>query len=143
MMATRMLPETNIRLHNLPDAISGCRTDSEHPIVSHIQDGGQCRIFKADFSTGESWSIRVPIHVQAETQEDIIRLLEHEYDILQQLERCFHWAPKCRGSSFTFKNAVGFPFLALSWIEGSPLAWTSTSPLRYIRNLVIAQLARI
>jgi hypothetical protein len=100
-------------------AISTFRPDGEVPALGEqYWDGGQCRIYKVDFSNGESWSVRLPIHIQSSSQDTIIRQLQDEQDVLQELERSgFDWAPKCRGSSLTFDSLVEFPFLALSWIE--------------------------
>jgi hypothetical protein len=52
-------------------------------------------------------------------------------------------APKLHGSSLKFENRVRFPFLALSWVEESPLPWTYTYPLRPIRDKVLRQVAQI
>ncbi|KAF2274411.1 uncharacterized protein EI97DRAFT_128266 [Westerdykella ornata] len=130
---------------NLTFAVSTFRADGEVPVLNEKHwDGGQCRIFKVDFSEGESWSIRIPIHVQSDSQETIASLLRHERDVLEELDRGgFHWAPKHRGSSFTFDNLVGFPFLALSWIEGSPLTWSTTDPPRPVRDKVLRQVAEV
>ena len=130
---------------NIPLAISAFRTDSEIPVLDpHYYDGGQCRIFKAVFSDGESWSVRIPIHVRSISQDVIINLLQGELNVLQKIEKTgFTWAPKLRGSSFTFANLVGFPFMVLSWIDGSPLRWTASHPSRPIRDKILAQLAGI
>ncbi|KAF1993222.1 hypothetical protein P154DRAFT_625607 [Amniculicola lignicola CBS 123094] len=130
---------------NIPVAVSAFRPAGEVPVLNKQHwDGGQCRIFKVDFSDGVSWSIRIPIHVQSGSQDAIIRLLQAEQDVLQEISRKgFSWAPKCHGSSFTFENLVGFPFMALSWIEGSPLFWTINHPPRPVRDKVLSQVAMI
>ncbi|KAF2844424.1 hypothetical protein T440DRAFT_484210 [Plenodomus tracheiphilus IPT5] len=130
---------------SLVAAISTLRSDGEIPVLNERHwDGGQCRIFKVDFSNRESWSVRIPIHVQSESQDTIINILQGERCILQELGRTgFPWAPKYYGSSLTFDNLVGFPFMALSWIEGSPLVWTPTDPPRPIRDKVLRQVAKI
>jgi hypothetical protein len=126
-------------------AISTFRPDSEVPVLNEkYWDGGQCRIFKVDFLDSESWAVRVPIHVQSDSQETIISILQGEHSILQGLgETDFPWAPKLHGCSFTFENLVGFPFVVLSWIEGSPLSWTMADPPRPTRNKVVRQIAVI
>jgi hypothetical protein len=130
---------------NITAAISIFRPDGEVPVLNEQHwDGGQCRIFKVDFSNGESWSIRLPIHVRSDSQDTIISVLQGEQDVLQELgKRNFPWAPKHHGSSLTFENRVGFPFMALSWIDGSPLLWTTTHLPRPVRDKVLRQIAEI
>jgi hypothetical protein len=130
---------------NITAAISTFRPDGEVPVLNKQHwDGGQCRIFKVDFANGDSWSVRIPIHVQSDSQDSIIGVLQGEQDVLQELGKTdFPWAPKHYGSSLTFENLVRFPFMALSWIEGSPLLWTPTDPPRPVRNKVLAQVAEI
>ncbi|MCJ1251339.1 hypothetical protein MMC30_008571 [Trapelia coarctata] len=130
---------------NIPATISAFRPDSEVPVLNEqYMDGGECRIFKADFSDGESWSVRIPIHVQSDSQDAIISVLRGEQDVLQEIGGTdFPWAPKHHGSSFTFENLVGYPFIVLSWIEGSPLLWTANYPPRPVRNKILGQVAEI
>lgn len=130
---------------NIPAAISLFRSDGTVPVLNDRHfDGGQCRIFRVDFATGESWSVRIPIHVQSDSQDAIISVLRGEHGVLQKIGKTeFPWAPKHHGSSFTFDNVVGFPFMALSWIEGSPLSWTTADPPRPIRDFVLGQIAEI
>jgi len=135
----------NFHPENIPTAISTFRPDGEVPVLNKQHwDGGQCRIFKVDFSNGESWSVRIPIHIQCNSQDTVISLLQGEQRLLQELgSRDFPWVPKHHGSSLTFENLVGFPFMALSWIEGSPLSWTTTDPPRPVRDKVLRQVAEI
>jgi hypothetical protein len=130
---------------NIPAVVSAFQPACEIPVLNKQHwDGGQCRIFKVDFSDGVSWSVRIPIHVQSSSQDAIICLLQGEQDVLREIGRAdFPWAPKCHGSSFTFENLVGFPFMVLSWIEGSPLFWTTTHPPRPVRDKVLSQIAMI
>ncbi|KAF1972835.1 hypothetical protein BU23DRAFT_143895 [Bimuria novae-zelandiae CBS 107.79] len=130
---------------NITAAISAFRPDGEVPALSEeYWDGGQCRIYKVHFLDGESWSVRLPIHVQSSSQDTIISVLRGEQDVLQELGRIgFYWAPKYCGSSLTFENSVGFPFMALSWVEGSPLSWSTTEPPRPTRDKVLRQVAEI
>jgi len=130
---------------NIPATISDFRSDGEVPVLNkQYMDGGECRIFKADFPDGESWSVRIPIHVRSDSQDAIISILQGEQDLLQEIGATdFPWAPKHHGSSFTFENLVGYPFIVLSWIEGSPLFWTANYPLRPIRNKILGQVAKI
>jgi hypothetical protein len=130
---------------NIPASISAFRPDGEVPVLNErYMDGGECRIFKVDFSDGESWSVRIPIHVQSDSQDAIISVLRGEQDVLQEIGAAdFPWAPKHHGSSFTFENLVGYPFIVLSWIEGSPLLWTANYPPRPVRNKILGQVAEI
>lgn len=130
---------------NIPATISAFRPGGEVPVLNEqYMDGGECRIFKVDFSDGESWAVRIPIHIQSDSQDAIISVLRGEQDVLQEIGGTdFPWAPKHRGSSFTFENLVGYPFIVLSWIEGSPLLWTDNHPPRPIRNKILSQVAEI
>jgi hypothetical protein len=142
---TPLCPMQTFHSENITAAVSTFRPDGEIPMLNEQHwDGGQYRIFKVDFANGESWSIRIPIHVQSDSQDTIIGVLRGEQSVLQELGRTdFPWAPKHHGSSLTFENSAGFPFMALSWIYGSPLLWTLTDPPRPIRNKVLAQVAEI
>jgi hypothetical protein len=114
---------------NIPATISAFRPDGEVPVLNERYiDGGECHIFKVDFSDGESWSVRIPIHVQSDSQDAIISVLRGEQDVLQEIGATdFPWAPKHHGSSFTFENLVGYPFIVLLWIEGSPFSGLPTT----------------
>lgn len=135
----------NFHPENIPVAISAFRPGDEIPVLDiRSWNGGQCRIYKTYFSDGESWSVRIPIHVQGSSKDTIISILQGEQDVLEKIGSTgFPWAPKHHGSSFTFENEVGFPFMALSWIEGSPLRWTASYPPRPIRNKILRQVAEI
>jgi hypothetical protein len=68
---------------NLPATISAFRPDSEVLVLNkQYIDSGKCRIFKVDFSNGESWSVRILIHVQSDSQDAIISVLRGEQDVL-------------------------------------------------------------
>jgi hypothetical protein len=130
---------------NIPLAVSAFRPDGQVPVLNQQHfDGGQCRIFKVDFSDRESWAVRIPLHLQTDSQDAIINVLRDEQVVLQEIGKTtFAWAPKLHGSSFKFDNPVGFPFLTLSWIKGSPLTWTANYPPRPVRDKVLAQIAEI
>ncbi|KAH8727369.1 hypothetical protein GQ44DRAFT_582229, partial [Phaeosphaeriaceae sp. PMI808] len=130
---------------NIPAVISTLRPDGEVPVLNEKHwDGGQCRIFKVDFVDGGSWSVRIPIHIQSDSQDNVISVLQGEKNVLEEISRTgFPWVPKHHGSNFTFENSIGFPFMALSWIEGSPLFWTATHPPRPSRDKVLSQVAEI
>jgi hypothetical protein len=116
--------EQGFHPENIPIAISHFRSDSQVPVLNEKQyDGGQCRIFKTDFPDGESWAVRIPLHVRNASREAIISLIKDEVDVLQELEmKGFRWAAKHRGSSLIFENLIGHPFIALTWIPGTQLS---------------------
>lgn len=128
---------------NIPAVVSTFRSTKEVPVLNGKHwDGGQCRIYKVDFSGGRSWSVRIPTHAQGGSQQTVISILQGERNVLEDIGRKkFHWAPEHQGSDLTFGNSVGFPLLALSWIEGSPFFWTPTYPPRPVRNKVLGQIA--
>ncbi|KAH8691063.1 hypothetical protein GQ44DRAFT_744738 [Phaeosphaeriaceae sp. PMI808] len=82
--------------------------------------------------------------MQSNSQDAIISVLRGEKDVLEEIGKtCFAWAPKYHDSSFTFENSIRFPFLALSWIKGSPLSWSTTHPPRPTRDKILSQVAEI
>jgi hypothetical protein len=133
------------RLQNLDVAISALRKDCEIPTISQTQwDGGQCRIYKANFADGESWGVRIPIHVKTDSRDVILELLRNEGERIEMISKTgCSWIPKLCASSLKFDNELGWPFIALSWTEGSPLRWSDNTPPRPLRNKVLEQLANI
>ncbi|KAK3938555.1 kinase-like domain-containing protein [Diplogelasinospora grovesii] len=121
------------------------RPDGETPVLDEDHfDGAQCRVFKVTFSDGESWAIRMPIHMTGLAQQNVIAIMQGEVTMLQQLERSgFRWSPRIQGVSLTFDNETGYPFMALRWIPGSCLSWSPDHPGRDIRDKVLRQLAAI
>ncbi|KAJ5160679.1 uncharacterized protein N7482_007683 [Penicillium canariense] len=140
----RVMQQHNLVEENIPAVISQLRTDHQVPVLSKCFDGGQCRVFKVDFADGDSWAVRVPLFVRNSSRETILYLVESEASIIQALEtKGFQWAAKLRGCSRTFDNLVGYPFLALTWIPGSPLLWSDNFPARPLRDKVLNQVAGI
>ncbi|KAI9891349.1 MAG: hypothetical protein M1814_002862 [Vezdaea aestivalis] len=129
---------------NIPVVISHFRRDGEIPNLSRETfRGGQCHIYKVDFSDKESWAIRVPLYMTS-SEDGIISVMEDEVKTVRELEsKEFTWSPRYRGSSVTFDNAVGYPFTVLSWIEGSILKWSENYPRQPVRNKILAQIAMI
>ncbi|KAK2802082.1 hypothetical protein FQN51_004992 [Onygenales sp. PD_10] len=129
---------------NLSFAISQLRSDHQVPNLSTHYDGGQCRVFRVDFMDGESWAVRVPLFVRNASREAIVGLVQCEANVLRELEiKDFRWAAKLRGCSLTFDNDVGYPFVALTWIPGSPLSWSDDVPPRTVRDKILNQMAVI
>ncbi|KAK8150251.1 hypothetical protein G3M48_003317 [Beauveria asiatica] len=130
--------------NNIPIAISQLRSDKQIPTLRQYFDGGQCRVFKVTFTDGESWAVRVPLFVHHASQDTLIQLLESEARILEELELTgFSWAARLRGCSLTFDNAIGYPFIALTWIPGSQLSWSDEFPTRPLRNKILDQVAML
>jgi hypothetical protein len=130
---------------NIPRAIATLRSDGQVPVLNETYfDGGQCRIYKVDFPDKESWAIRIPLHIRNAPPEAIIDLLQGEILILEELEvKGFRWAPRLQGSSLTFENSVGYPFIALSWIAGESLSWSLEQPAQPIRDKILRKIASI
>ncbi|KZF20524.1 hypothetical protein L228DRAFT_232091 [Xylona heveae TC161] len=130
---------------NIPTALSHLRPDGHVPVLNDNSFyGGQCHIFKADFPDGECWAVRIPLYARYASRDGFIIQLEHEAKVLRELElKGFRWAPKLKSSSLTFENVVGYPFLALSWVQGTPLSWSEDHPPRSLRNKVLGQVALI
>jgi len=130
---------------NIPHAIAALQSDTQVPVLNEKYfDGGQCRIYKVDFPDQESWAVRIPLHIRNAPREAIIDLLQGEIFILQELEaKGFRWAPRFQGSSLTFENSVGYPFIALSWVSGESLSWSPEQPARPIRDKILHQTASI
>lgn len=130
--------------NNIPIAISQLRSDNQIPTLCQYFDGGQCRVFKATFTDGESWAVRVPLFVRRASQDTVIQLLESEACILRELELAgFSGAARLRGCSLTFDNAIGYPFIALTWIPGRQLSWSDEFPTRPLRNKILDQVAML
>lgn len=85
-----------------------------------------------------------PILVRDASHDTIIHLLESEARVVEELERKnFRWAAKLRGCNFTFNYAVGYPFIALTWIRASQLLWSDNSLARPLRDKVLSQIVLI
>jgi len=56
------------RPENIPATISAFRPDGEVLVLNkRYIDSSEYRIFKVDFSDGESWSVRILIYVQSDS----------------------------------------------------------------------------
>ena len=138
--------DRRLRPENIPLAISRLRQDSQVPTVDKHFDGGQCRVFKVDFPDGESWAVRVPLFIGNVSPEVIIAVMQSEADLLQELKtKGFSWAARLRGSSLSFHNDIGYPFLAMTWIPGKTLEWSKEHehPARPLRDKILGQVALI
>ncbi|KAJ6102593.1 hypothetical protein N7486_005020 [Penicillium sp. IBT 16267x] len=138
------MQQQNFYENNIPIAISQLRGDKQIPALCKHFNGGQCRVFKVNFTNGESWAVRVPLFVRHASQDTVIQLIESEARVLEELElKGFLWAAKLRGCSLTFDNAIRYPFIPLTWITGSHLSWSDEFPARPLRDKVLKQVAMI
>lgn len=72
-----------------------------------------------------------------------VSVLRSELRTLQTLkDKGFPWAPRCRGHSLSFDNAVRHPFIVLTWIDGTALRLDENVP-EWARDRVLAQMAAI
>ena len=114
------------------------------PSLDEEFSGGQCHVYKLSFQDQESLAVRMPLHMSFNRPDDIIRALSAEQRTLQTLEmKGFRCAPRCRGSSLTFDNPIKFPFILLTWADGSILRWCDDSPSRDLRDNLLGQIATI
>ena len=134
---------------NIPTAISKYRADHEVPTFCSNTfakpfSGGQCQVFKLGFSDGTSWAVRIPVYLSC-PKDMIVTVLRNELHILERLEESgFPYSPRVVGYDLTFINSVGFPYIVLTWISGSPLQWTDNTPSRRAdRDKVASHIAKI
>ncbi|KAK5651099.1 hypothetical protein OQA88_13281 [Cercophora sp. LCS_1] len=133
---------------NILAAISALGINSEGFFLDSEFRGGQCHIFKlsppADAGVDtETLAMRVPAYMDPGCRDAKIDL-RTELRTLQTLqEKGFPWAPRCRGSSLSFDNAVRHPFVLLTWVDGVELSWDENVPARAVRDKVLAQMAAI
>ncbi|KAF2400119.1 hypothetical protein EJ06DRAFT_530869 [Trichodelitschia bisporula] len=137
--------------HETPDsspesiiaAVSELGIGGTTPSLDVVFSGGQCQIYKLSFADHESLAVRIPHRVD-DNPDSIIYGLYAEWQVVQKLEdKGFRWAPRCRGRSRTFDNPVGYPFLVLTWVEGSTLRWGENVPPQPQRDELLWQLAAI
>lgn len=133
---------------NLVAAISALNIDPEGFFLDGEFRGGQCHIFKLSRPTDaggdlEKLAVRAPIYMD-DVCDTKISALRTELRTLQTLkDKGFPWAPRCRGSSLSFDNAIRHPFVVLTWIDGAALRWDENVPVRVVRDRVLAQMAAI
>lgn len=107
--------------------------------------GKQCFIYVVRFPTGDTWAVRVPVHISHLPPEVIASFVEDEVSILKRLEASgFRWSPRLLAYDSQSSNPIGFPYMVLSWIDGTQLEWSDTvPPLRESRNKILQQIADI
>ncbi|EHK21060.1 uncharacterized protein TRIVIDRAFT_202272 [Trichoderma virens Gv29-8] len=106
-------------------------------------NGGECCVFKLSFEDKASIAVRVS-HPTDDSRDDIIATVQTEVRLLQTLEsKGFRWSPRCCGFSPTFDNPIKYPFIILTWIEGSTLTWDDDFPRQPLRDVLLGQIASI
>ncbi|KAL6701593.1 hypothetical protein J3F84DRAFT_12922 [Trichoderma pleuroticola] len=132
----------NIEPRNILAAVAELEVGGNGAFLDGEFNGGECRIFKISFKDQASIAVRVPHPTN--NGDDIIAIVQTEVRILQMLEaKCFHWSPRCRGFSLTFNNPINYPFIILTWVEGSALAWDDDFPPQPLRGALLGQIASI
>ncbi|KAL7786153.1 kinase-like domain-containing protein [Trichoderma afarasin] len=135
-------PAQNLEPTNILAAVAELGVGGNGAFIDGEFNGGECRIFKISFKDHASIAVRVP-H-QVDDQDDIVATVQIEVHILQKLEeKGFHWSPRCCGFSLTFDNPIKYPFIILTWVEGSPLSWDDNFPPRPLRGALLDQIASI
>ncbi|KAJ5697307.1 hypothetical protein N7488_010991 [Penicillium malachiteum] len=133
---------------NIPLAVSEIRADGQVPVTSEQFAGINYRVFKVEFTTNESWAIRVPLVSNLRRKywspDFLSYMVDNEARILKELEeKGFGWAPRVRGHDSTFDNPIGCPFIAVTWLPGNYLEWAEESPQQPFRNKILEQPAEI
>ncbi|KAK5662929.1 hypothetical protein OQA88_6341 [Cercophora sp. LCS_1] len=132
---------------NILAAISAVGVNSEGLFLDSEFRGGQCHIPKLSppADTGvDTKTLRLPVYMDHGCHDAKIDVLHTELRTLQTLqEKGFPWAPRCRGSSLSFDNAVRHPFVLLTWVDGVELFWDENVPARTVRDKVLTQMAAI
>ncbi|KAK4064393.1 hypothetical protein Trihar35433_7910 [Trichoderma harzianum] len=135
-------PAQNLEPTSILAAVAELGVGGNGAFIDGEFNGGECRIFKISFKDQASIAVRVP-H-QVDDQDDIIATVQIEVSILQMLqEKGFQWPPRCCGSSLTFDNPIKYPFIVLTWVEGSPLTWDDNFPPQPLRGVLLDKIALI
>lgn len=110
--------------------------------------GGQCRVYKISSTDDvnnqlqQSFAVRIPLYMP--DRQESINVLQAEWQVLRTLHaKGFTWAPKPIQCSLNFDNPIKFPFLILSWVDGSKACWNEIVPARPLRDRFLSQLATI
>jgi serine/threonine protein kinase len=134
---------------NIPSIVTGLRNDGTAASfclgTDHTLSGKECVIYAVQFPDAATWAVRVPVHASHLPPESISNFVETEVSILKRLQTSgFSKSPKLLGYNSGFDNPIGFPYLVLSWFEGTPLEWSDTvPPQRERRNKIIRQMVDI
>ncbi|KKP06141.1 hypothetical protein THAR02_01744 [Trichoderma harzianum] len=120
-------PAQNLEPTSILAAVAELGVGGNGAFIDGELNGGQCRIFKISCNDQTSIAVRVPHHTNDD--DDIITMRQIEVRILQMLEaNGFQWSPRCCGFSLALDNPIKYPFIILTWVEGSPLTWDDNFP---------------
>lgn len=135
---------------NIPSIVTGLRNDGTAAsfclgTADRPLSGKECVIYAVQFPDAATWAVRVPVHTSHLPPESITNFVETEVSILKRLQTSgFSRSPRLLGYNSGFDNPIGFPYLVLSWFEGTPLEWSDTiPPQRESRNKIIRQMVDI
>lgn len=135
-------PAQNLEPTDILAAVAELGVGGNGAFIDGEFNGGECRVFKISFNDQTSIAVRVPHHTN--NDDDIIAMLQIEVHILRMLEaKGFHWSPRCCGFSLTFDNPIKYPFIVLTWVEGSPLTWDDNFPPQPLRGVLLDKVASI
>lgn len=110
-----------------------------------VEEHRDCRyrIFKFLHNAMDHIAVRVSLPV-AGPRAMIAERVANETRMLRRLrEENFAWAPQLLGCHWWFDNPIQWPFVVVSWIEGSPMLWTDTHPAMSLRRPFLMDLYRI
>lgn len=132
-----MAPSINIEgFHpeNIPSIATALRNDGTtasfcFDSADHVLSGKQCNNYAVQFPDATTWAVRVPVRVSHLPPDSITVIVEMEVSILKRLQTSgFSKSPRLLGYDSGFDNPIGYPYLVLSWFEGTQLEWSDTAP---------------
>src|SRR4051794_19119333 len=92
--------------------VDGIEPSFRHGTATNPLSGKQCVIYALGFPNGDSWAVRIPLHMRHLPAEALANYIETEARILKDLEATgFSFSPRLLGYSSTFNNPIGFPYL--------------------------------
>ncbi|KAH9883978.1 hypothetical protein F4778DRAFT_764242 [Xylariomycetidae sp. FL2044] len=128
-----MPSEPTLSPANVLSIASELRRDGTTGVLCHGTevkpfDVGNGRIYAVRFPDDEVWAVRIPWYAVNNLKPGACGdLVQDEMDILKQLEQSgFRWSPRLIGGDTTCDNAIGYPYIVLTWIYGRPLEWASS-----------------
>lgn len=101
-------------------------------------------VYVVKYDDGYTCAIHVPIYTPGIPPKVLTVMTAMEVSTLKRLaSHGFDWSPRVLASDTGYENALRFPHMILSCIEGKPLTWTDSFPDRSAREKVLMQLANI
>ncbi|KAJ4287835.1 hypothetical protein N0V88_007545 [Collariella sp. IMI 366227] len=129
---------------------SSIRGDGSSPVFSFGTDhkpfnAGECRVYAVKFPDNVTWAVRVPVQAGEDLAPAALScFVDAHAKILTKLtDAGFRWSPKLIHHDTGSDNAIGCPYLILSWIHGTALEWTDTVPSGELRAKVLHQVVDI